>query len=332
MSKSSTSLNPNVKPESAGNARKALQATLQRRRIEGTVEETRLPHFFRVRRKIEGRPLVSIIIPFRDKPGLLRQCVTSVLDRSTYADFQVLGISNDSYMSTTYDEMERLGTLDERVAFEELNIEFNFSKLVNFGVAHAAGEHVILLNNDIEIITPDWIEGLLEHSQRPEVAVVGGKLYYSNNTIQHAGIAIGLGGYAGHLHKHVRADSPGYFNRLNVIQNVSALTGALMMVKKTKFNEIGMFDETSFGVAYNDVDFCLRARERGYLNVFTPHVEAYHHESVSRGYEDDFKKIRRFNREKENLRARHREALERGDPYYNPNLDPNRDDYRLPEQ
>jgi GT2 family glycosyltransferase len=227
--------------------------------------------------------------------------------------------------------MDRLGKLDERVVFHECNIEFNFSKLVNFGVSKAGEGHVVLLNNDIEVITPDWIEGLLEHSQRPEVAAVGGKLYYPNNTIQHAGLAIGLGGYAGHLHKHLRADSPGYFNRLNVIQDVSALTGAMMMVERKKYLEIGSFDETSFGVAYNDVDFCLRARERGYLNVFTPHVEAYHHESASRGYEDDFKKIRRFNREKENLKARHGEALERGDPYYNPNLDRNRDDFRLPE-
>jgi glycosyltransferase involved in cell wall biosynthesis/SAM-dependent methyltransferase/ribosomal protein L35 len=331
MSETSTSLNPTVKPGGHGNAKKALEAALQRRGIEGTVEETPLPHFFRVKRAIDGSPLVSIVIPFRDKPELLRQCVVSILEKSTYANFQILGISNDSYLSPTYDEMDRLGKLDERVVFHECNIEFNFSKLVNFGVSKAGEGHVVLLNNDIEVITPDWIEGLLEHSQRPEVAAVGGKLYYPNNTIQHAGLAIGLGGYAGHLHKHLRADSPGYFNRLNVIQDVSALTGAMMMVERKKYLEIGSFDETSFGVAYNDVDFCLRARERGYLNVFTPHVEAYHHESASRGYEDDFKKIRRFNREKENLKARHGEALERGDPYYNPNLDRNRDDFRLPE-
>lgn len=330
MSGTSTSLNPTIKPGGHGNAKKALQAAIERRGIKGTVEETRLPHFFRVRREIEESPQVSIIIPFRDKPELLKQCVLSILEKSTYENFRVLGISNDSYLSSTYDEMKRLGSLDGRVVFHECNIEFNFSRLVNFGVSKAGEGHVILLNNDIEVITPEWIEGLLEHSQRPEVAAVGAKLYYPNNTIQHAGLAIGLGGYAGHLHKHMRADSPGYFNRLHVIQDVSALTGAMMMVEKRKYLDVGSFDETNFGVAYNDVDFCLRAREKGYLNVFTPFVEAYHHESASRGYEDDFKKIRRFNREKDNLKARHGEALERGDPYYNPNLDRNRDDFRLP--
>lgn len=330
MSESSTSVNPTIKPGGHRNARKAVETALERRHIKGSVEETRLPHYFRVRRELEGRPLVSIVIPFKDKPVLLRQCVTSILEKSTYPEFEIVGISNDSYMSTTYDEMESLRKIDDRVGFHELNTDFNFSRIVNFGVAKSAGKHVVLLNNDIEIITPEWIEGLLEHSQRPEIAAVGAKLYYPNNTIQHAGLAIGLGGYAGHLHQRLRADSPGYFNRLNVIQNVSAVTAAMMMVEKSKYGDIGMFDEDNFGVAYNDVDFCLRAREAGYLNVFTPFVEAYHHESASRGYEDDPRKIRRFNREKENLKTRHGAALAAGDPYYNPNLDRNRDDFRLP--
>jgi len=325
----STSLDPLAKRGGHDNARKALGAALQRRGIEARVEDTPLPHFFRVRRALKGEPRVSVIVPFRDKPDLLRLCIESLLEKTTYSNWEVLGISNDSIGFRTIEEMERLRALDERVAFRELNEPFNFSRLVNFGAGHATGEHLVLLNNDIELVTPDWIEGLLEHSQRDEVAAVGAKLYYPNNRIQHAGLGIGLGGAAGHLHKNFRADSPGYFNRLNVIQNVSAVTGAMMMVAADKYRKLGGFDEEQFSVAYNDVDFCLRAREAGYLHVFTPFVEAYHHESLSRGYEDSAAKQQRFQRETENLRARHGEILERGDPYYNPNFDQGRDDFQL---
>lgn len=329
MSEQSTSLNPVIKPEGHNNARSALEDALRRRNIQGAVEETRLPHYFRVRRAVSGAPKLSIIVPFRDKPGLLRKCMKTVVERTEYRDFELIGISNESQLAATYDEMESLRRLDDRICFHELNEDFNFSKLVNYGVARSTGEHVLLLNNDIEVINPDWIQGLLEHSQRGDVAAVGGKLYYPNNTIQHAGIAVGLGGYAGHLHQRFRADAPGYFNRLNVIQNISAVTGAMMMVEKKKYMELGMFDEQNFGIAYNDVDFCLRAMEAGYLNVFTPYVEAYHHESASRGYEDTPDKKDRFEREKANLLARYGETIRKGDPYYNPNFDQNRDDFRF---
>jgi len=329
MSEKSTSLNPTVKPGGNANARSALEDALRRRGIDGSVADTRLPYYFRVKRRIAGTPRVSIIVPFRDKPELLRRCLTTILQRTTWDDFELLGISNDSFLPQTYDEMENLRRLDRRIRFVELNEDFNFSRLVNHGVENAGGDHVLLLNNDIEVINPDWIQGLLEHSQRREIAAVGGKLYYPDNTIQHAGIAIGLGGYAGHPHQRFRADAPGYFNRLNVIHNVTAVTGAMMMVEKRVYEEIGRFDEDSFGVAYNDVDFCLRAVERGYLNVFTPYVEAWHRESASRGYEDTPDKESRFTIEKENLLRRHGEAIRRGDPYYNRNFDQRRDDFRF---
>jgi len=327
MSEQSTSLNPTIKPQGHGNARKALGSALRRRSIKAVVEETALPHYFRVRREIRGDPLVSVIIPFRDKPRMLARCVDTLLGLTTYANFEVTGISNDSLSSVTFDEMHRLRKLDGRIRFAELNEEFNFSRLVNYGVDNAAGEHVVLLNNDIELLSPEWIEALVEHSQREEIAAVGAKLYYPDNRIQHAGIAIGLGGYAGHLHSRLRGDSPGYFNRLNVIQNVTAVTGALMMVEKSKYRAIGGFDECRFGVAYNDVDFCLRAQGSGYRNLFTPYVEAIHHESVSRGYEETREKQARFEKEKANLRERHSELFSRPDQYYNPNFDQERDDF-----
>ena len=167
------------------------------------------------------------------------------------------------------------------------------------------------------MINNDWLEAMLEHSQRPEVGAVGAKLYYPDDTIQHAGIAIGIGNYAGHPHKHVEGGYSGYLNRLHNIQNVSAVTGAMMMVKRELYNEVEGFDEGSFKIACNDVDFCLRLRSQGLLNIFTPYARAYHHESVSRGYEDTPEKKARFNKEVDAFRKRHSEALTQGDPYYN---------------
>ncbi len=329
MVKGSTSLDPDAKPEAHRNGKRALVDALRRRNIDGTILDANLPHFFRVRRAIAGRPLVSIVIPFKDKPGLLAQGLNSVLEKSTYNHFEVIGVSNNTVTPTTFDSMKEFERRDSRVRFVENNIPFSFSKLVNSGVDAARGEHVILFNNDIEILTPDWIEGFLEHSQRADVAVVGGKLYYPNNTIQHAGVGIGLGGYAGHFHKNFPAHATGYFNRLNVIQNVSAITAALLMVERRIYRELGGFDEENLVVAYNDVDFCLRARERGYLNVFTPYVEAYHHESISRGYEDTPEKQQRFSREQRYLREKYSDVIESGDPYYNPNFDQGRDDFSV---
>ncbi len=329
MSKQSTSLNPSVKPDAHNNGKKALRDALSRRGIDGTVEDGNLPHFFRIKRRLVSTPLISIIVPFKDKPDLLHDCLTNVLETTTYPEYEILGVSNDTLTVSTYDVMDHFQKNDQRVRFIEHNVPFNFSCIVNFGVNESHGAHVVLLNNDIEIITPDWLESLLEHSQRPEVAAVGAKLYYPNNTIQHAGIMIGLGGYAGHVHKHFPATSEGYFNRLNVIQNISAVTGALMMVERSVYDELGGFDEECFGIAYNDVDFCLRALGKGYLNVFTPYVEAYHHESISRGYEDTKEKIARFEIEKGNLRQRYQELIKNGDRYYNPNFDQGRDDFAI---
>ncbi len=330
MSANSTSLNPQIKPGVHENARRALQDTLVRRNIDGEVMDGNLDHYFRVKRSIRGGALVSIVLPFKDNPGLLKDCIETVLELTSYQHFEIVGVSNDTMSPTTFDLMRDLEGRDSRVRFVDFDVPFNFSRVVNFGVSQGKGEHIVLLNNDIEIITPEWLENLLEHSQREEVAAVGGKLYYPNNTIQHAGIVIGLGGYAGHAHKNFPASSDGYFNRLNVIQNVSAVTGALLMTSRQVYEDLGGFDEEAFGVAYNDVDFCLRARERGLLNVFTPYVEAYHHESISRGYEDTLEKQQRFRIEMSNLLERHGERIKAGDPYYNANLDQGRDDFSLP--
>ncbi len=321
MLETSTSLNSEAKPEALERGKRLLEETLRRRGIDGKVEHANLHHYFRVRYTIKDNPLVSIVIPFKDKPELLEMCVNSILEKSTYDNYEIIGISNNSEEDATFACMKRLEAKDPRVAFYEYNLPFNYAQINNHAVeTYAKGEHVVLLNNDIEVISPEWIEAMLEHSQRKEIGCVGAKLYYPDDTVQHAGIIIGLGGYAGHSHKHAPRESTGYFNRLNVIQNVSAVTAACLMIEKRIYEEVGGMDEVNFKVAYNDVDFCLRVMEAGYYNLFTPYAEMYHHESVSRGYETTPEKIARFQKEKDALFRRHTRILTEGDPYYNPNL------------
>lgn len=299
----------------------ALEAALERQGLRAAVEAGRYPGTYRVRYAIDGEPLVSIIIPFKDEPKLLRACLNSIIDRSTYENFEVIGVSNNSEQPETFDEMARWAGLDERIQFVEHNVPFNFSEINNFAVReHARGEHVVLLNNDVEMITPDWIESLLEFSQRSDVGVVGAKLYYPDKTLQHAGIIVGLGGVAGHSHKHLDRENPGYFFRPHLVQNLSAVTGACCMVKKSIYTKVSGLDEERFQVAFNDVDFCMRVMEAGYLNVYTPYCAAWHHESVSRGYEDTEEKRERFANEVRRFKVRHERALEQGDAFYNPNL------------
>ena len=303
---------------------------MKRRGIDATIEYGNLNHFFRVKYTIKNNPLVSIIIPFKDKPELLDMSVNSILEKSTYTNYEIIGISNNSEEQETFEMMNALEKKDSRVSFYEYNTEFNYADINNHAVnTYAKGEHILLLNNDIEVIEPTWLEAMLEHSQRDEIGCVGAKLYYPNDTIQHAGVIIGLGGYAGHSHKMYPRDNPGYFNRLNAIQNLSAVTAACLMIKKRIYQEIDGMDDVKFKVAYNDVDFCLRVLEQGYLNLFTPYAQMYHHESISRGYETTPEKIVRFQTEKDALYERHKDILTQGDPYYNPNLTYDREDFSL---
>jgi GT2 family glycosyltransferase len=323
----STSSNPGAKSYADTAGKRALEQALTRRGIEADVEPGNLPFYYRVHRKLLANPLISILIPFHDQPEYLEKCITAILERSTYGHFEVLGISNNSKQPQTFDQMQALLAKDTRVRFVEYNRPFNFSAINNFGASQSSGEHLVLMNNDIEVISPDWIEALLEHSQRPEVAAVGGKLYYPDLTIQHAGVIVGIGGFAGHSHKYFPKESPGYFNRLFCTQNVSAVTAALLMVKRSCYEEVGGLDEEHLGVALNDVDFCLKLREKGYLNVFTPYAEALHHESLTRGYEDTPEKKTRFRREVDCFKEKWKDLLAAGDPYYNRNLSLRREDF-----
>jgi glycosyltransferase involved in cell wall biosynthesis len=326
--RTSTSRKAGSKPYAADAGRLALTEALARRGIKADVEHGNLPHYYRVRRQLIDRPLVSVVIPFRDRPELLEVCVRAILTRSTYTNLEIIGADNDSAEPRTHAVMDALTTRDARVRFVSIGGPFNYSRINNTAARQAKGAHIVLMNNDIEIITPGWVEALLAHSQRPEVGAVGAKLYYADRRIQHAGIIVGIGGFAGHAHRHLESTRNGYMNRLRVAHNVSAVTAALMMTKRDLFLAAGGLNEANLGTALNDVDFCLRLRERGLLNVFTPECEAVHHESASRGYEDTPEKQRRFETEVAWFQQRHRSVLDQGDPYYNPGLHIHYEDFR----
>jgi len=308
--------------------RKALQNFVRRNGIYGEVADGLLPNTYRVKRAIIGQPLISIIIPFKDKPELLRTCIDSILAKSSYDNYEIIGISNNSSAAETFDLMRFYEEKSDKIKFYEYNIPFNYSAINNYAAKIAKGSHLLLLNNDIEIISEDWLEALLEQSQRPEVGAVGARLLYPDGTIQHAGVGIGIGGLADHLHKFFPGDSPGYAERILVIQNFSAVTGACLMLKKSIFEQVGGLEE-QLEVAFNDVDLCLRLREYNYLNVYTPFCLAFHHESISRGVDDTPEKQERADKEIYFTQQRHEKILKAGDPYYNINFSLYHLDYSL---
>lgn len=298
--------------------KKAIQDALVRRNIEGTVSFGRYPGSCRVQRKINGNPLVSIIIPFKDAPDLLKTCIDSILSKSTYNNVEIIGISNNSELNDTEILMQKYEA-NENIHFYEYNHPFNYSEINNFAAQYAKGEYLLFLNNDIEVITPTWIEEFLQHSQRKEVGVVGAKLLYPDNTIQHGGMVLGIHGSTGHVHYNQPREAAGYFSRLSVTQNFTMVTAAAMMIRKSLFSEIGGFDP-GYKVAYNDTDLCLRLFEKGFLNVWTPFAELYHHECKTRGYNDTKEKQDLCLFETDRFVKRWGYLIEKGDPYYNPNL------------
>ena len=294
------------------------------------IESTRaFATIFRIKYELTSRPLVSIIIPNKDHVDDLSRCVESIINLSTYDNYEIVIVENNSETAeirTYYEEISR----HPRVQVVEYKGDFNYSKINNFGVQYAKGEYLLLLNNDTEVITPDWMEELLMYAMRKDVGVVGAKLYYPDKTIQHAGIVIGLGAHrtAGHTHYRIPEANVGYMGRLCYAQDVTAVTGACMMVSKALYEELGGLDE-SFTVALNDVDFCLRVREKGFLNIFTPFAELYHYESKSRGSDKKDERALRYQKESDRFRVKWADALAKGDPYYNPNFSLDHSDFTV---
>ena len=273
---------------------------------------------------------VSILIPTCDHIRDLETCVESIYARTTYPDFEILLIENNSKEEQTFRSYERMQKEhpDTLKVLTWQGKGFNYSALNNFGARYATGEYLLLLNNDTEVITPGWLEEMVMYAQQKRVGCVGAKLLYPDDTIQHAGVGFGIGGVAGHLHKYFPATSDGYMGRLNYVQDVYGDTAACLLIRKEIYDEVHGLDE-SYAVAFNDVDFCVRVREAGYTNVFTPFAQLYHYESKSRGMEDNPEKQKRFQGEVLRFQARWGDLLTKGDPCTNPNFDIQREDFSL---
>jgi GT2 family glycosyltransferase/SAM-dependent methyltransferase len=314
----STAGSPSAKPAAYEAGHRALEGALSRRHVEGTVASM-APGRYVVRYRLRSKPLVSIIIPTRDRYELLSQCVKSVEEKTSYTHFEIVVLDNDSIEPDTLAYLE---AITERWRVHRCSGSFNFSRINNLGVAQAKGDYLLFLNNDTQVVRADWLDAMLEHAQRPEVGAVGAKLLYPDGRIQHAGVVLGIGGVAGHAFKHVPSGAPNYFDLADVVRNCSAVTAACMMVPRRVFEEVDGFDER-FRVAFNDIDLCLRIRQRGYLIVYSPLALLYHYESASRGKlhppEDEELMWRLWG-----------QTIRAGDPYYSPNLTQSREDWSLP--
>lgn len=307
---------------------RALEEHVERMNIPAKAEEGPGTPFYRLHFFVpKPQPLVSLIVPTRDKVELLRGCVESIRERTTYGNYEILVADNGSVEEETlayFSELKK--TKNVRVL--RYDKPFNYSAINNFAVGKAKGSIIGLVNNDIEVISPDWLTEMVSWAVQPDVGCVGAKLYYADDTIQHGGVIVGLGGTAGHSHKNFPRHHPGYFYRLKVLQNLSAVTAACLLIRKSVFEEVGGLNEIDLTVAFNDVDLCLKVREAGYSNVWTPYAELYHLESVSRGFEDAPEKVARFSSEIAYMQRRWKEIIER-DPFYSPNLTKGREDFSL---
>ena len=327
----STAADINAKPYAVESARGAVADHLRKHGFSHfTITSTRaFDTIFKITYEILGQPKISIVIPNKDHVEDLRRCITSIVEKSTWDNYEILVVENNSSSREIFSYYEEISN-NPRIRVLTCEGEFNYSRVNNFGVSQAEGEYVLLLNNDTQVITVNWMEELLMYAQRPDVGAVGGKLYYEDKTIQHAGVVIGLGAHrtAGHVHYRQKRENLGYMGRLCYAQNLTAVTGACLMVRKSVYEEVGGLDE-AFAVSLNDVDFCLKLRATGYLNVFTPFAELYHFESVSRGRDDEGERAARYDREAARFREKWKAELEAGDPYFNPNFSLDKSDFSL---
>ena len=326
----STAADPSSKAYAYEAGRKAIREHYQRMGIDAKVDMTERPGWYRSHIKVQGNPMVSIIIPNKDHTDDLELCLFSMSRKSTYRNYEVLIVENNSEKEETFEYYKKLPERYPKVRVLTWEKEFNYSAINNFAAEEAQGEYLLFLNNDVEILTPDWIEEMLQNCQQENVAAVGAKLYYPDDTIQHAGVVLGLGGIAGHIMCRASREDPGYFGRMISVQEISAVTAACMMVKKSEFDSVKGFDET-FQVAFNDIDLCMKFRAAGKKIVFTPYAELYHYESKSRGLEDTPEKQFRFDKEVKRFQEKWAQQLEMGDPYYSPNLSVTEGDCSLRE-
>ncbi|MBQ0001367.1 MAG: glycosyltransferase family 2 protein, partial [Clostridiales bacterium] len=325
--KASTADNPASKMYAFEAGKRAIEAHLQRTGVQGEVSHTMDLGFYRVKYPVTGDPLVSIIIPNKDQADTLKACLDSIREKTTYKNIEILIVENNSTGEEIFRYYKQLSK-EPDIRLLRWKREFNYSAINNSAAAKAKGEYLLFLNNDITVITPDWIQEMLGVCMRKEVGAVGAKLIYPDNTIQHAGCVIGMGDIAGAMFVGMPAERSGYLHKASILQDMSAVTAACLLMKKSVFDEVGGFEE-KLAVAFNDMDLCLKVRETGALIVYDPYAQLYHYDSNSRGAEDSSEKIRRFQSEIEYMRTRWISILKDGDPYYNKNLSLTKWNYSL---
>lgn len=324
--KESTADNPASKMYAFEAGKRAIEAHLKRTGTDGEVSHTPDLGFYRVKYPVKGEPLISIIIPNKDEKESLEACLKSIWEKTTYKNYEIIVVENNSTSDEIFQYYKEISQKGVRLL--RWKKEFNYSAINNFGAAHAKGEFLLFLNNDVTVITPDWLTELAGLCQRKEVGAAGVKLLYPDNTIQHAGCVIGIGGIAGHMFVDMPANRTGYLHKASLLQDMSAVTAACMIVKKQVFDQVGGFTE-ELAVAFNDVDLCLKINKAGSLVVYDPYVQLYHMESKTRGAEDSKEKVRRFQTEIEYMRCHWLDILKNGDPYYNKNLSLTKWNYSL---
>ncbi|MDO5127019.1 MAG: glycosyltransferase [Eubacteriales bacterium] len=326
--KNSTAGNPESKLYAFEAGKRALEAHLKRQGLEATVSHTDMWGVYDVRYATPGNPLISIIIPNKDHIEDLDKCVQSIYEKSSYREFEFIVVENNSEEQKTFDYYKKMEARHDNFHVVYWKGIFNYSAINNFGAEHAKGDFLLLLNNDTELIAPDSLSRMLGICMREDVGIVGAKLYYPDDTIQHAGVVLGFGGYAGHVFHGYSKDNYGYMLRAVVTNNFSAVTAACLMTKRDVFDSVGGLTE-AFVVACNDVDYCLKVRKRQKLVVFCAESEWYHYESKSRGYEDTPEKKKRFDGEVARFRDLWADVVDAGDPYYNPNFSVQYEPFKL---
>ncbi len=326
MHPQSTAANNGSKGYAFEAGRKAVADHLDRLGIDAAVRHGAVQGTYQVIYRLRQQPLVSVIIPNKDHPEMLGRCVNS-LSLGSYANYEVLIVENGSTDTATFTFYEQLKK-QPHVRVIEWTRPFNYAAVNNFAVTHARGNLVLFLNNDVLAISPDWLEAMVKLAEQPGVGAVGAKLYYPDDTVQHAGVVVGMGGVAGHSHVYYPRSAAGYMQRLVITQNVAAVTGACLLMPRHVFDSIGGFDE-GFVLAFNDVDLCLQVLAAGFRVVWTPDAELYHLESKTRGKEDTLEKQKRFKREFDLFQLKWGEFLKQGDPYYSPHFRLDRSDFAL---
>lgn len=324
----STAASTEAKPYAINAGREAVKAHLERVGLPATVSSHPVISFWhKVKFDLPTNTSIEIIIPTRDRIDLMRMCINSIVSKTTFKNYHITIVDNGSVEKETLEQFSKWEKTNKKISVLRDDSPFNYSRLNNQAARKTKADLVCLLNNDIEIVTPDWLEEMAGHAMRKDVGCVGARLWYPNDTLQHGGVILGIGGIAGHSHKYWPKGDAGYMGRAVCAQALSAVTAACLMIKRSIYEEVGGLDE-KIKVAFNDVDFCLRVRKAGYRNMWTPFAEMYHHESASRGHEDNPEKVARFNAEVDFMNKRWGNQLTT-DPYYSPNLTLEHEDFSL---